>query len=781
MKTLYKVIIVLVAATLLVAALGSAFNQIATSPILTKKLNSQDGNQDLPVPDIPQNVTLDPSQHPYPPDMDGTILPPKLNITIPNGTQGIAGTTGGNVSGKVFVDYNGDGLPGPEEGQPNVGVLLYDRNGTLVGTTQTDSLGYYDFTGLAPGKYNVSAFPGGNVSASRSIDMGNGTLNGVDLETTLRPATDPTVFTITDITSPVSQFLIKKGVRFQVTGTVTTDSLQPVSGLPVMVFVASNKTLSVRHFIGEGTLVNGHFAEECLIPNDLKLGNYQLIAVFQGNATYRMSVSDPAVKVMDDTKISIDSPDRVIIGIPYTITFSLKENASSKAVSSATLVSTDTISVITTDGSGVGHATMKWSTPGIYSVSIVYAGNGTLYGTTANKTVTALDVSVDTAPPYLVRGYDNRLFVLVHASELPVSHRVVMVYLDSDMVTADQTDGEGRLNITVPIPYSHALGPVQMFFDINNVKRCELDLNVMSATTMKASIVGNQVNATLLDDHGQVMLQMPIQLLRMDQSKVDSGNSKAGSEFSLNPGEGSDFTVKFNGTSIYRPSSAVVHYSPSGPGSLMDWLIIGGLVAMAALAAIGFLFFRNRKRRRPAQNDGALPVPVTPGVLPTSPYSIKFPEIAEGLPLVWGENDPMLFHVSGGQGDLDLDIDGRGSVLSLESGFGAYTVKLPKGDHRLSVSGPLGSTAMAVRVVDYREETVRLYRSSFESWKGQGIAISDSMTPREMQSTMEGRVDPSLHGQLDVVVSLFEIAQFSQRPIGRPEYESMFRASDRVR
>jgi hypothetical protein len=41
-------------------------------------------------------------------------------------------------------------------------------------------------------------------------------------------------------------------------------------------------------------------------------------------------------------------------------------------------------------------------------------------------------------------------------------------------------------------------------------------------------------------------------------------------------------------------------------------------------------------------------------------------------------------------------------------------------------------------------------------------------------------MDRSLHGQLDVVVSLFEIAQFSQRPIGRPEYESMFRASERV-
>jgi hypothetical protein len=308
-----------------------------------------------------------------------------------------------------------------------------------------------------------------------------------------------------------------------------------------------------------------------------------------------------------------------------------------------------------------------------------------------------------------------------------------------------------------------------------------VDLNVMSATTMKAVVEGDKVNATLFDDHGQVMLQMPIQLLRMDQSKVDSGVSKAGAEFSLNPGEGSDFTVRFNGTSIYRPSSAIIHYSPSGFGGIMDWLMMGGLVAAAVLAAIAFVLFRKREVGRPAESDEVLPALETPMMLPTSPYSIRFPDISDGLPLVWGENDPLLFHLSGGDGDIELDIDGRGSTVNLGSGFGAYTVKLPKGDHLLSVSGPLGTTAVAVRMVDYREETVRLYRLSFESWKDQGIGVSDSMTPREMQSALEERMDRSLHGQLDMVVSLFEIAQFSQRPIGRPEYESMFRASERVR
>ena len=90
MKPLYKVIIVIVAAIVLVAALGSAFNQIATSPILTKDLNTQDGDHDVPTPIIPDVNLTDPLQNHDLPDLNDTVLPPKLNHTVPNGTQGMS-------------------------------------------------------------------------------------------------------------------------------------------------------------------------------------------------------------------------------------------------------------------------------------------------------------------------------------------------------------------------------------------------------------------------------------------------------------------------------------------------------------------------------------------------------------------------------------------------------------------------------------------------------------------------------------------------------------------
>ncbi|MGD0817107.1 MAG: DUF4129 domain-containing protein, partial [Methanomassiliicoccales archaeon] len=413
-----------------------------------------------------------------------------------------------------------------------------------------------------------------------------------------------------------------------------------------------------------------------------------------------------------------------------------------------------------------------------YTFSAIYTGNTTLYGTTANKTVTVLDVTVETAPSFMVRGYDNKLFVLVHASELPVANRSVLVFLENLSLGTYMTDQGGRFNVTIAVTYHQALGPSKMAFEVSSIKRCEIYLNVTSMTTMRVELDGNQVDATLLDDHNQVMLSMPILLQRTDQTNVDIGFSKVGSEFSLNPSDDTDYMVKFNGTSIYQPSSAVVHYSPSGFGSGTDWLLIGLLGMIAVVAMIAFMILRSRKRTGLAVQE-VLPTPATR--LSTSPYVLTFPQIGEELPPVWGENEPLLFQISGGQGDLHLDIDGNGSKVNLDSGSDTFTVTLQKGDHLLSVSGPLGTTTIAVRVVNYREETVRLYRSSFDFWKTQGNGISDSMTPRELQATIENRLDRSLHGQLDVVISLFEIAQFSQRPVGRPEYERMFRASDQVR
>ena len=60
------------------------------------------------------------------------------------------------ISGKVFVDLDGDRLQSPsEEPIENVEIELYDEFNRLVATTRTDANGYYEFGNLPRGTYSI--------------------------------------------------------------------------------------------------------------------------------------------------------------------------------------------------------------------------------------------------------------------------------------------------------------------------------------------------------------------------------------------------------------------------------------------------------------------------------------------------------------------------------------------------------------------------------------------------------------------------------------------------
>lgn len=63
--------------------------------------------------------------------------------------------TTATISNYVWADLNGDGIQDSNEsGIENVTVNLYDANGNLVASTQTDANGFYSFT-VEPGTYTV--------------------------------------------------------------------------------------------------------------------------------------------------------------------------------------------------------------------------------------------------------------------------------------------------------------------------------------------------------------------------------------------------------------------------------------------------------------------------------------------------------------------------------------------------------------------------------------------------------------------------------------------------
>lgn len=80
----------------------------------------------------------------------------------------------GEVSGTVWAENDYDGLFATDEAKlQNITVQLISDNGTVVATAQTNKLGQYDFTGLAPGNYYVKFTSQSFVGYNAVPDGGN--------------------------------------------------------------------------------------------------------------------------------------------------------------------------------------------------------------------------------------------------------------------------------------------------------------------------------------------------------------------------------------------------------------------------------------------------------------------------------------------------------------------------------------------------------------------------------------------------------------------------------
>ncbi|MFO0922382.1 MAG: SdrD B-like domain-containing protein [Pirellulales bacterium] len=103
------------------------------------------------------------------------------DIVLPSGRDGVDYDFGelkqGSISGKVFVDFDGDCYKDPGVDQPisNVLVQLLDAQGKVIQETRTDAQGNYRFDGLRPGVYAVREIqPAGYLQGGQTVGSGGG-------------------------------------------------------------------------------------------------------------------------------------------------------------------------------------------------------------------------------------------------------------------------------------------------------------------------------------------------------------------------------------------------------------------------------------------------------------------------------------------------------------------------------------------------------------------------------------------------------------------------------
>ena len=247
---------------------------------------------------------------------------------------------------------------------------------------------------------------------------------------------------------------------------------------------------------------------------------------------------------------------------------------------------------------------------------------------------------------------------------------------------------------------------------------------------------------------------------------------------------------------------------PSPNRERPTWLlIVGAALAVLALATASYLFARygwRRNRARPVAVGGIAVIPSVisqPAVPPQARahgpgVKIALPQIAEKFPDVWGRDESLIiiFAVDGTRHSLEqysVDIElapdstvraplGRDGRASQEHSYpmtGKYEIRavLVK-DVR---NGYLPASRF-VRIVNYREEVVRLYNEVVAILKTRGVSLSQEMTAREVETRLTNAMAGLSRDTIRDLVRLFEEANYSLHPIARPSYERMYLASVEV-
>jgi hypothetical protein len=206
---------------------------------------------------------------------------------------------------------------------------------------------------------------------------------------------------------------------------------------------------------------------------------------------------------------------------------------------------------------------------------------------------------------------------------------------------------------------------------------------------------------------------------------------------------------------------------PKKPDS--QWLTIGIPILFGLMVAgyfLGRYWLRLRKVKRKINIADVTPF-ASLSPIPTSvhtkapPINIDFPQIADPLPDVWGKDDSLLiaFTVNGTkqileQYSLDIEFGTDSTMRSPVNKYGyasqEYTFR-KTGQYQIQAvlvkdvrNGHIPASRI-VRIVDYREEIVRLYNEMVASVNLRALTLSPKMTVREVEYRLR-KVYPDLSG-----------------------------------
>ena len=561
-------------------------------------------------------------------------------------------------------------------------------------------------------------------------------------------------------------------------------------------------------------------------------GPITLTASLPSSSAWSASKSSLTVEVVSPTNLTIHSGKTALLGEPHTVRGALTgpngEPISGEPV--AIRIAGRHWETLDTGDDGTFTFTTAFGREAETAISAEFRGTEHLASSQASLRVTVgiPSLVVETPDPATRGG-----MAILRGSVVIGSELVPEVELTVNGESYGHSSRVGSFVIRYPIPGDHKLGTAEIELAAPALGAASVvPVQVMSATSLIVVPTGKVklgdrlvLEATLLDDQGQGISNATLRI----GSEVTSTTGPGGTamfemEAPAEPGLSAiPVTVVFDGDDNHLPVSytAGIPVTPEDFNWLL-WVVVPLLVA----GGVGAYWSGRRgmvpsaapettagrpwyARAIPSAGKGRSPTapkeregdekgeaePAEPVKEPVSTHlSIEFRSDVEDLPDVWGVNEEIevICTLRDQQersvecASVEVTTSESAAPEHLRTGDeGSCTASTPAvslGVHRVSAEfGGDDDHLPAVarreyRIVDFREEVVRIY-NDFLQWVCRRVpGASDRSTPREIEVMVVASGLQIDQRALEEIISRFEEADYSEHVITRRQYEATYRA-----
>ncbi len=603
-------------------------------------------------------------------------------------------------------------------------------------------------------------------------------------------------------------------------GRLASDTFSPTGQVELTIQNAGDEQVISVDIGEDGTFEYEH-------PSFEGTGPHRLTGRFAGGEFVEAASAEFAFEVLEPTILMLDGPTVVRDGEGFQLTGTLREIGGSPIPSAAVLVASGEPISLTTDAEG----RFAWDVQAAFdesaahdphestlNVEVVFEDTDQLASSRAT-----LDVAVG-LPRILVeplepvaRGGE----AVLRGTVLLGTHPVPSAELTAGAGVAFRSNDIGTFMHTYPVGGDEPLGATEVA-----IAAPALDASVTTPLVVKSAVnlivtpVGKVrpggttlLQAALLDDTGAGIPQAVLQSSQgVDATTDESGIAMLelavpGTE--VLPGSFVEFT--YVGDDLHTPLSMPYFWEGAITPAGFNWLLWVGIPGLVAVATVAAYTGRRLKltplaalaRWRGAPR-GQVPAPdavdegegaeddTGPAPQPVQ-LRIAFRKEAD-LADVWGVGEEVSitvsvtaeggFAVAGAIVEVSVG-DDVPPQLAVAGNDGACTFSWSSaepGEYPVSVefAGDYdylpSSESRSLRVVDFREEIVRLYGLFCDWAKERTDGVTERSTPREVEFILVSRGLPIPQKALDELISRFEEADYSEHPIARRHYEAMYRA-----